>query len=125
MSKTTKKALKDGLVYFLAYCQFKKGRQNHKLLGKVKFISEDVSKDLLYMYEAEKCNARVLAPNGVGKNIKLEVYEMQEEKLIELQKTLRLDSCKVTTKEGITGFILVDQPFSNSLNLQKGSIDDC
>jgi len=125
MPKNTQKAPKDGLVYFISYAQFKQGRPNHKMLGKVNFITTDETEDMLYMYETEKGFARVLPLNGLGKNIKIEVYEMKEDKLIELCKTLRLDSCIITTKQGYTGFILTDQPFTNSLNLQKGCIDDC
>jgi len=125
MSKTVKEALKDGLVYFLAYGQFKKGGLRHSMLGKCKFICEDESAELLYMYEYEKGMARVLPPNGVGKNIKVEVYTMEEKSLRDLQKKLALDSCSTTTKSGIIGYLLIDQPFHNGISLQRGSIYDC
>ena len=125
MPKATQKALQDGLVYFIAYAQFKKGRPNHKMLGKVTFVAADESEDPLYMYETEKGFARVLPPNGIGKNIKVEVYEMEEDKFNELGKNLRLDACITTTKQGYTGFMLVDQPFTNLPHLQKGCIYDC
>ena len=125
MPKPVTKALKDGLVYFLAYGQFKVERPNHKMLGKVNFIADDESGDVLYMYETSKGFARVLPPSGVGKHIKVEVYEMEEDKLIELQKKLNLDVCINTTKKGYTGFTLVDRPFNNSISLQRGCVDDC
>ena len=114
----------QGTEVFLATGRYKKGNKWYNLLKGRKFVKHATSKDTFYMYYDTKRGVGILPHPNIGSNIALDIVTVPEGTVQSLAKRLGMDVREATTKCGIAGLLLIDQPFDNGTGLMRGSIED-